>query len=133
MTDPIANMFSQVKSAYQARKQAAELPYSAAKEAIAKVMVQTGFLDSVKVLPASKPQRPFKLLQLKLRYIERQPALSMIKRISKPGNRVYRQAKKLHRINYGLGISILSTSAGIMSGKDAKKKNLGGEVIGEMW
>ncbi|PIU02145.1 30S ribosomal protein S8 [Candidatus Shapirobacteria bacterium CG09_land_8_20_14_0_10_49_15] len=128
MTDPIADMFIRIKNAYLARKTQVQLPYSRINEAIAKVMVRGGFLASVKV-----GGQPFKTLQLKLKYIDRQPALTMVKRISKPGKKVYCQAKDLRRVNYGLGMNIISTSAGMMNGGQAKQKKLGGEVIGEMW
>lgn len=128
MSDPIADMFSQIKNAYQARHQTVELPYSQVKQAIAKLLVKTGFLASVKTRG-----RPFKRLHLELKYVDGQPALTMIRRVSKPSRRVYLQAKDLRPVNYGLGVSIISTSAGMMTGGQAKKKKLGGEVIGEVW
>jgi len=131
MTDPVADMFTRIRNAYPVRKNQIQLPYSQIKHAVAKIMVKAGYLQAAK--QQKEKNSRFKTLQLTLKYSDKQPALTMIRRISKPGRRVYCQAKDLKTVNYGLGISIVSTSSGLMTNNQARKKGLGGEIICEMW
>ena len=129
MTDPIADMLTRIRNGYQARIKVVKLPHSKINQSIAKIMVKKGCLEEVKVAKEKK----FKILVLTLKYIGKRPAVNKIKRVSKPGLRVYCQSKKLKRPKLGIGFNIISTSNGLMTGKEAKKKNLGGEVICEIW
>ncbi len=130
--DTIANMLSMLKNASLVGKRAVELPYSKQKEAIAKVLESRGFVSKVKVF--KDKDLSYKSLHIELAYSEGgMPAISDLRRVSKPGRRMYRSADALRAVKGGLGVAVVSTSRGIMSGLDAKKKRLGGEVICEVW
>jgi len=106
------------------------VPYSKIKEAIAKIMVKKGYLEKFERRETKDERRS---LELTLKYDGKDPTITEIRRVSKPSVKVYQKAKQLRSVNADLGIKIVSTSAGLMTGKEAKKKNLGGEVICEMW
>jgi len=108
-----------------------EVPYSVQCEAIAKVLEDKGFLEGVKVFKKEKSSQ--KMLHIGLVKIDGKAKLSEVKRISKPGRRIYKGAKELRGVLQGLGVVVVSTPRGIMSGTDARKKKLGGEVICEVY
>lgn len=113
-----------------ASKPSIEVPHSNECEAVAKVLKSAGFLSEAK---AFKPSgKKFKKLSLELAFEDGLPKVTDAKRVSKPGRRVYKPYSELHRIAAGYGVSVLSTSRGIMSGDEARKKKLGGEVICEV-
>ncbi len=129
--DTLANMLSQIKNAQVAGKPKVELPYSKEREAVAKVLEERGYLSKVKVF---KPKgKNFKMLSLGLKYIDDRPFVSHVRRISKPGQRIYSPADDLPRALGGKGLIIVSTSRGVMGADEARKKRLGGEVICEVW
>lgn len=130
MTDPIGDLITRIKNGYAIRKRKFKVPYSVIKEELAKILVQEDYLREI-AIEGKKPQE--KKLVIRLKYPQQEPAITEIKRISKPSLRVYRQAKELKPIRGGFGIRILSTSQGLMTDKQAKKKNLGGEVICQLW
>jgi len=129
MTDPIGDMIIRIKNGYQARKEKVTVPYSKMKENLAEIMVKTGYLKKVEVLKEKK----IKTLVLTLKYRGKMAAVTGVKRISKPGLRIYRRSDKIKKLSLGYGINIVSTPAGLMTGKKAAKNNLGGEVICEIW
>jgi len=140
MSDPIGDMLIRIKNGYRARKQIVEVPYSKIKEQIAKILVKEGYLKNVKCqspLRGSPSDRSNvksgKILRIELKYEGKKPAIEEVKRISKPGVRIYAKAGKIPKVRFGFGITILSTSKGIMTDKQAKKENLGGEVICQVW
>ncbi len=129
--DTIGNMLAKIKNAQAVRKPKVELSYSRNREAIAKVLEDHGYLSDVRVY---KPKgKSFKMLSLDLRYIGGKPFISQVRKISKPGQRIYSSAEKLPQALGGKGLVVVSTPQGVMSGKEAKKRNLGGEVICEIW
>lgn len=130
MTDPIADMLTRIRNGYLAGKQIVDVPYSRLKEEIAKILVREKFLAEVKV-QGKKPRE--KKIVLTLRYKGKEPALAGIKRISKPGLRVYAKAGKIPPVRLGFGITIVSTSSGLMTDREARRKNLGGEIICQVW
>jgi small subunit ribosomal protein S8 len=130
MTDPIADLITRIKNGYAVRKRKFKVPYSAIKESLAKILVQEGYLREV-VVEGKKPQE--KQLVISLKYPHQEPAITEIERVSKPSLRVYLQAKELKPVRGGFGLRILSTSQGLMTDKQAKKKKLGGEVICQLW
>jgi len=131
MTDRVSDMLIRIKNAYLARGKIVELPYFSLGEKLAKILVREGFLAKVEV---EKPkEKKFKILNIELAYKNKKPAMAGVKIISKPGIRVYLKAKKLKELSRGLGISIISTSLGLVTDKEARKKNLGGEVICKIW
>jgi len=128
VTDPIADMLTRIKNGYLARHQAVEIPYAKAKEQIAKILVKESYLKNVKVSAKDRKQ-----ILCELKYEAGKPVLSEVKRISKPGRRVYIRWQKITLVLSGYGIMLISTSKGVMTGQQAKKKKLGGEVICKIW
>lgn len=130
MTDPIADMLARIRNAATAAHEDVLIPASKIKENIARILVDEGFVDDFELLAdGSHP-----IIKIRLRYSEeRERAISGIRRISKPGRRVYRGAKELPRVLGGLGIAIVSTSQGVMTDKDARRARVGGEVLAYVW
>lgn len=129
VTDPIGDMISQIKNAFMARKGDVVLPHSRLKESVAKVLCDTGYLKFVETV-GDTPRRELKLT---LMYTNKIPALTDIKRKSKPGLRVYVGKNEIPRVISGLGVAILSTPQGVMTGTEAKKRNIGGELLCVVW
>lgn len=130
--DPIANMLSQIKNALAVKKDKVEVPYSKIKEEVAKTLSQEGHLGKVKAF--MEEGSPHKKISIELKYDEHgEPEIAHLGRISKPGLRIYKKKTDLKPILRGLGTQIVSTSSGIMTAKEAKKRNLGGESICEVW
>jgi small subunit ribosomal protein S8 len=130
MTDPIADMLTRIRNAIQVGHAEVNLPSSKQKEAVAKILAREGFIDRYEV-NAADPGADMKIV---LRYGERRrPAIEGLKRISKPGHRVYRGASDIPRVQGGLGIAIVSTSQGLIPDREARRRKLGGEVMCEVW
>ena len=130
VTDPIADMLTRIRNASAARHAELSLPSSRMKREIARILTEEGFIDSF----ATQEDGVQETLTLRLKYVEgHTPVVSGIKRISKPGLRVYARKTEIPRVLGGLGLAILSTSHGIMTGSDARKQNLGGEVLCYVW
>ena len=128
-TDPISDMLTRIRNASLARKAEVVLPYSKFKFALANLLEKEGFLAGVKEAAADH-----KLLEVKLKYSEAgDSVISGIKRVSKPGQRIYLAADKLPRTNSGYGITVVSTSKGLLTDKEARKAHLGGEVVCQVW
>jgi small subunit ribosomal protein S8 len=125
MTDPIADMLSRLRNAAAVGKTSVELPSSKLKVAVAEVLKKTGYLATVKAADG--------VLTLEIASDGGQIKLSGIKRISKPGRRYYVGADELPQVRRGLGVAVVSTSAGVMTAKDARKQGLGGEVLLEVF
>lgn len=130
ITDKIADMITRIRNGYMARKPSVDIPHSNLLEEIARVMQEESYIESFTV---EKSDENKKTLSVTLKYIDSLPVAHNLKRISKPGLRIYKHAKELHPILSDMGISILSTSKGIMTNKQAKKRNIGGEVLIELW
>lgn len=129
-TDPIADMLTRIRNAQQALHKQVSMPSSKMKAEIAKILQEEGYIDSFKV----KQDEQWPVLELNLRYGRGdERVINGIKRISKPGLRVYARRDELPRVLGGLGIAILSTSHGIMTNKTARKENVGGEVLAFVW
>ncbi|MFA5075803.1 MAG: 30S ribosomal protein S8 [Patescibacteria group bacterium] len=129
MTDPIADMLTRIRNAAAVKKDEVEVPYSKLKAEILKILEQEGYiLGSAKIEKGSLID-----LQIKLKYTDGQSAISDLKRISKPGRRVYTRKDKLPVVLNKLGTAVISTSQGIMTNRAAKKAGLGGEVICEIY
>ncbi|PIT90797.1 MAG: 30S ribosomal protein S8 [Candidatus Komeilibacteria bacterium CG10_big_fil_rev_8_21_14_0_10_41_13] len=129
MTDPIADMLTRVRNALAVRKQEVILPYSKIKHEVAKVLVKENYLEA-----AEKVEDTFAKLKLVLKYKEdNQPAISHLRRISKPGRRIYVAREDIPYILNDLGLAIMSTSKGVMTNKQARRGRIGGEIICEVW
>ena len=130
VTDPIADMLTRVRNANQMRDKEVEVPASKLKEEIARILKEEGFINDYKI----KKNSVQNTIVLSLRYTEkRERVITGLKRISKPGLRVYVKADEVPKVLNGLGIAILSTSKGLMTDKNARKENLGGEVLAFVW
>lgn len=129
MTDPISDMFTRIRNAIATGQNQVSLPHSKTKEEVARILVKSGFLKAVSV----KEEGDRKILSIDIT-AEDQPALiTEIKRLSRPGRRVYVPFKEIPTVKRGRGIVIVSTSHGLMTGGEAVAKNLGGELIGEVY
>lgn len=130
MNDPIADLIIRIKNGYQARQKMVLVPHSKIKENLCQILLKNGYLKSLKLEVKSSK---FKQLELELKYNRKNPAITAIKRISKLSLRVYKKVAKIPRVKMGHGITVVSTSAGLMTDKEAKKKNLGGEIICQVY
>jgi|SRR3989338_3408872 len=129
INDPIADMLTRIKNGYMARKQDVAIPYSKVKENILKVLEKKGYITNIQ-----KTQDNQKLtLKVDLVYQKKQPVMTDVVRISKPGVRIYTKKNAIPTILGGLGTVIISTPQGMMFGEEAKKKGLGGELICKIW
>jgi small subunit ribosomal protein S8 len=130
MTDPIADMLTRIRNAAMARHDRVELPHSKLKEHVAGVMKLEGYLDDVRISEGEDPRT----LTLVLRYgRDRQSAIDGLRRVSSPGRRVYVRHDRIQRVCSGMGISILSTSRGVMTDREARRQRVGGELLCEVW
>lgn len=127
--DVIGNMLTTIRNGYLAKKKLVESPHSKTNENLAKKLAEIGFVEKISV--STKDKR--KIINIWLKYKNGEGALIHLKRISKPGLRIYVQKKEIKPILRGLGFTILSTHKGIMTNKEAVKKGFGGEVICEVW
>ena len=128
MTDPISDMLTRIRNATRALLPDVAMPHSRLKESIAHVLKREGYVDAVAV-----EGKPFKTIKIKLKYNGRRSVIEGLRRVSAPGLRRYTGAQDVPRVRAGLGTSILSTSEGIMTGTQARKKNVGGELLCEIW
>lgn len=130
MTDPIADMLTRIRNALQAHKEEVDVPSSNMKRRIAEVLKEEGFIKGFRVIPDGKQG----VLRIFLKYDEEGlPVISGLRRVSKPGRRVYVGKEEIPRVMGGLGIAILSTSRGVMTDRKARKLGMGGEVVCYIW
>ncbi|MES9990483.1 MAG: 30S ribosomal protein S8 [Candidatus Thiodiazotropha sp.] len=125
MSDPIADMLTRIRNGQAAKKTTVELPSSKLKHSIANLLKQEGFLQEVSI--NSETVKP--TLVIELRYFQGRPVIDMIKRVSRPGLRVYKGKNELPKVRGGLGVAIISTSKGVMTDRAAREVGQGGEVI----
>lgn len=129
-TDPIADMLTRIRNANMALHPETSMPSSKIKEEIARILSEEGFIESWKSQDADVGVD----LVVTMRYdSDRKPVLQGIQRISKPGHRVYKGAGDVDRVRGGIGVSVLSTSSGVMTDRDARRRNVGGEVLFKVW
>ena len=128
MSDPISDMLTRIRNAGKALRPEVELPHSRMKESVAKILKREGYVGEVAV-DGSKIKR----IKIHLKYQGKKSVIEGIKRVSKPGLRRYVGATEIPRVLGGLGVSIVSTPEGLMTGNEAKKKNLGGELLCYVW
>jgi small subunit ribosomal protein S8 len=129
MTDPIADMLTRIRNAVSARHTRVLVPASKMKLAIARVLKEEGYIKDIEILK----DNPQGTIRITLRYVDKKPVLTNLKRVSKPGLRVYSKRTDIPRVRGGLGISIMSTPQGIMTGSSAYRQGFGGEVICYVW
>ncbi|MGI5835370.1 MAG: 30S ribosomal protein S8 [Chloroflexota bacterium] len=133
LTDPIGDMLTRIRNAIQARHDSVIVPISKEKVAIARVLREEGFVRDFEMVRDKNVKSP-RAIRIHLKYVgKREPVVTGLKRISKPGLRVYTKSKSIPRVYGDLGVAILSTPAGVMSGRKARQLNVGGEVICYVW
>ncbi len=128
MTDPIADMLTRIRNASRALLPSVEIPHSKLKESLARLLLKEGYVAEVAV-----EGEKIKRMKLKLKYTGRRGVIEGVRRVSRPGLRNYVGSTKIPRVRGGLGVAILSTPEGVMSGHEARRKNLGGEVLCYVW
>ena len=129
MTDPITDLLNQIRNAHAVGKTEVLIPTSKIKKEIANLLSKEGFVGEIKNGMKGK----IKALKITLKYENDLPAISGLKRVSKPGQRIYEGTTEIKKVRGGFGISIVSTSKGLMTNKEARKQKLGGEVICQVW
>jgi len=129
MVDPIADMLNRLMNAQAVQKETVVLPFSQMKYTIAKILERKGFIKNVDF----KGKRAKKIMEISLRYQEGVPQIIGVKRISKPGARIYSASQELTRVKNGRGIAVISTSKGLMTDQEARKEHAGGEILCEVW
>jgi len=135
VSDPIADMLTRIRNAVMAGQPLTAMPSSKIKVDIAKILKTEGFVKDFEVVDGDRPGQ--KVLRVSLKYIgerrERRPVLTGLERVSKPGRRIYTGKKDIPWVLSGMGIAILSTSKGVMTGREARKTGVGGEVVCKVW
>jgi small subunit ribosomal protein S8 len=129
MSDPISNFLTIIRNAYRAGKESCQAPYSKMHYSIGKILEEEGYIAGLEKLDEGGRTA----IKINLKYVDETPALSGVKRVSKPGRRLYFQSRDIPRTLGGLGIGILTTSRGIMKDRDARQQNVGGEMICAIW
>lgn len=128
-TDPIADMITRIRNAAGGMKESVDIPASKLKLDIAEILMKEGYIKAYRIIDDSKQG----ILRVNLKYLNSRHVISGIERVSRPGRRVYKSAQKITAVRDGLGISIVSTSAGLMTDHKAKTSNVGGEVLIRVW
>jgi small subunit ribosomal protein S8 len=132
MTDPVADMLTRLRNGNVAMQDSVRMPSSKLKEALAAILRREGYIADFSV--RDEPSRPGRTLEIVMKYSpERTPTISGLKRVSKPGLRVYTKADRLPRVLGGLGVAVLSTSNGLMTDREARERRVGGEVLCYVW
>jgi small subunit ribosomal protein S8 len=130
MTDPISDMLTRIRNALMAMKNELEMPSSKMKVEIAKILKEEGYIDNYRIIPDDKQN----ILKLTLKYgSEKASIITGLERVSKPGRRIYCDKSKIPQVLNGLGINILSTSKGVITGENARKLGVGGEILCNIW
>lgn len=133
MSDPIADMLTRIRNALMREHPTVSMPHSNTKEAVARVLKSEGYIEDYQVLP----EKPYNVLQLKLKYVgdrrHRRSVISGLERVSKPGRRIYVGKQEIPWVLSGMGIAILTTSRGVMTGQQARRLGVGGEVLCKVW
>jgi len=130
MTDPIADMLTRLRNATRARKVEFLVPYSKLKSEIARILEKEGYIAGFEL---ETPEKGSPQLKIRNKFVNKTCAIAGLKRVSKPGLRRYVGAQEIPRVLGGLGIAVLSTSRGVLSGHEARKQNLGGELLAYIW
>ena len=129
MTDPIADMIIRIKNALMAGHDEVSIPHSKMKQSIAQILKEEGYIADTRV----EPNKPQATIVCSLKYVGKTPAITDVRRLSKPGRRLYSAATEIPTALGGYGITILSTSKGLMTGTTARKQNIGGEILCQIW
>ena len=130
MTDPVADFLTRIRNAIMAAHEETVMPSSKLKVELARILTEQGYIEGYDVTPAD----PGETLSIRLKYTEaRVSVISGLKRVSRPGRRTYVDARHIPKVQGGMGTTIISTSQGVMTGHDARRKGIGGELVAEVW
>ena len=129
LSDPIADFLTRLRNAASSHRSDVSIPYSKMKEEIARILKQEGYIAEFEVNTDTEPVQ----IKVTMKFVNRTPALTGLKRVSKPGLRKYVGSTGIPRVLGGMGVSILSTSKGIITGREARKQNVGGELVALVW
>jgi small subunit ribosomal protein S8 len=133
MTDPIADFLTRIRNAIHAARETVDIPSSKLKVEMARILKEQGYIDGYETVEPT-PDRPAELIRVRLKYTEsRQSAIAGLQRVSRPGQRHYVPASNIPKIQGGMGTTIVSTSRGVMTGHDARRAGVGGEVVAKVW
>jgi len=127
--DQISNMLTSIRNAQAVRHPVVRVPFSNLKYEIAKILERNGFVEKIE----KKGRKTKKFIEITLKYEDNLPRISGLKRVSKPGQRIYLPWRKIKKVKQGYGIAIISTSKGLMTDKEARKQKIGGEILCEIW
>jgi len=129
MTDPLTDMLNRIRNAQAVFLPVVNIPFSNLKYEVAKILGKQGFIKKAE----SQGKKNKKVIEITLKYEEKRPGILGLKRVSKPGQRIYVDSKNIKRVRGGYGMAIISTSQGLMTDREAKRNKLGGEVICQVW
>ena len=133
MTDPIADFLTRIRNGITAAHETVDIPSSKVKQELARILEEQGYIEGFSVLPPN-PRRPNELIEIHLKYTQsRESVISGLRRVSRPGKRVYVDARHIPKVLGGMGTAIVSTSRGMMTGHEARREGVGGEVLAEVW
>jgi small subunit ribosomal protein S8 len=133
MTDPVADFLTRIRNGIMAAKEEVEIPASKLKQEVARILTEQGYINGFDVRPGQAGSAGETIL-VRLRYTEnRTPVISGLRRVSRPGQRTYVDSRHIPKVLGGMGTAILSTSRGVMTGHDARRAGVGGEVMAEVW
>jgi small subunit ribosomal protein S8 len=133
MTDPVADFFTRVRNALHAQRQEVRIPASRLKRELARILADEGYISSFEEIPPS-PGNPGGEIRLTLKYTgDRSPVISGLQRVSRPGRRTYVDHAHIPRVQGGMGTAIISTSRGVMTGHEARRRGVGGEIVARVW
>ena len=133
MTDPIADFLTRIRNGIQAAHETVEIPSSRLKRELARILTEQGYIEGFELTPG-EPGRAGERIVVRLKYTEsRESVISGLKRISRPGQRTYVDSNSIPKVLGGMGTSIISTSQGVMTGHDARKQGVGGELVAQVW
>ncbi len=129
VTDPIADFLTRIRNASKARKLRVDIPASNMKKSLAEILKKQNFIKDYSIVEDNKQN----VIRVELKYTDGSPAISGLKRISKPGLRIYKNSKDIPRVLNGLGVAVISTPKGLLTDKDAKTQSVGGEIVCYIW
>jgi small subunit ribosomal protein S8 len=133
MTDPIADFLTRIRNGIRAAHEEVLIPSSGLKRELARILREQGYIESFEIVPPTEG-RPAELIRVRLKYAaDRRSAINGLRRVSRPGQRHYAPAGGIRKVQGGMGTSIVSTSRGVMTGHDARRAGVGGEVVAEVW
>ena len=133
MTDPVSDFLTRIRNAINAAHETVEIPSSKLKREMARILREQGYIESFEIQPP-REDRPGEYLAIRLKYTDdRRSAISGLRRVSRPGQRHYAPATGIRKVQGGMGTSIVSTSTGVMTGHEARRAGVGGEVVAEVW